>query len=309
MEVRFFGEFEAVAGGLPVPVRGAKQRTVLALLALHRGKPVSADRLIDALWGDRQVANPVNALQAQIGQLRRTLGATAIVTSDAGYALDIGPDDLDAARFEQLVAQGRRLLEEGEMAPASTALGEALRLRRGEPLAEFADAGFADAERAHLAELTLVAIETRVEADLALGRHGELVGELEALCREHPLRERLWELLMLALYRAGRQGDALGAVWRPPPPPAGSCPPHRDRPASPAGYSGPPRSAPRVPPCDRRSCSMAPAGCPWPPAPEPPRDLPGRLRPATGPGPGSGPGVPAVRGRGRCRARQPDDHG
>ena len=211
MEVRFFGEFEAVEGGVPVPVRGAKQRTVLALLALHRGQPVSADRLIDALWGDGQVANPVNALQAQIGQLRRTLGATAIVTSDAGYALDIGPDDVDAARFEQLVAKGRRLLEEGETALASTALGEALRLRRGEPLTEFAYAGFADAERAHLAELTLVAIETRAEADLVLGRHGELAGELEALCREHPLRERLWELLMLALYRAGRQAEALRA--------------------------------------------------------------------------------------------------
>jgi DNA-binding SARP family transcriptional activator len=87
---------------------------VLALLALQRGKPVSADRLIDALWGDRQVANPVNALQAQIGHLRRTLGATAIVTSEAGHALDIGPDDVDAARFEQLVAKGRRLLEAGQ---------------------------------------------------------------------------------------------------------------------------------------------------------------------------------------------------
>ena len=83
-----------------MPVRGVKQRTVLALLAVHRGKPVSADRLIEALWGDRQVANPANALQAQIGQLRRTLGATAIVTAEAGYALDVGPDDLDAARFE-----------------------------------------------------------------------------------------------------------------------------------------------------------------------------------------------------------------
>ena len=97
------------------------------------------------------------------------------------------------------------------MALASAVLGEALRLRRGEPLTEFAYAGFADAERAHLADLTLVAIETRVEADLMLGRHGELVGELEALCREHPLRERLWELLMLALYRAGRQAEALRA--------------------------------------------------------------------------------------------------
>ena len=196
---------------MPVPVRGAKQRALLALLALRPGQPVSADRLIDVLWGDGQVAHPVNALQAQIGQLRRTLGPAAILTSEAGYALDVGPEDVDVVRFEQLVAQGRRLLEEGETALASTALGEALRLRRGEPLADFTYAGFFDAERAHLDELTLVAIETRAEADLVLGRHGELVGELEALCREHPLRERLWELLMLALYRAGRQAEALRA--------------------------------------------------------------------------------------------------
>ena len=99
----------------------------------------------------------------------------------------------------------------GRWYPRSTALSEALRLRRGEPLTEFAYAGFADGERAHLAELTLVAIETRVEADLALGRHSQLIGELEALCREHPLRERLRELRMLALYRAGRQAEALRA--------------------------------------------------------------------------------------------------
>ena len=111
MEVRFFGEFEAIEAGVPVPVRGTKQRAVLALLALQRGRPVSADRLIDVLWGEERIANAANALQAQIGQLRRTLGATAIVTSEAGYALDVGPDDLDAARFEQLVAQGRRLLD------------------------------------------------------------------------------------------------------------------------------------------------------------------------------------------------------
>ena len=194
-----------------MPVRGVKQRTVLALLALQRGKPVSADRLIEALWGDRQVANAANALQAQIGQLRRTLGAAAIVPSEAGYALDVGPDDFDAARFEQLVAKARRLLQEGETALASSTLRQALQLRRGEPLSEFAYAGFADAERAHLDDLTLVATEARAEADLVLGHHGELVSELEALCREHPLRERLWELLMLALYRAGRQAGALRA--------------------------------------------------------------------------------------------------
>ena len=211
MEVRLFGELEALDGGVPVPVRGAKQRALLALLALQRGQPVSADRLIDVLWGDGQAANPANALQAQIGQLRRTLGPAAILTTEAGYALTAGPDEVDVVRFERLVAKGQRLAADGEMAPASAALGEALRLRRGEPLAEFTYAGFFDAERTRLDELTLVATESRAGADLGLGRYGELAGELEALCREHPLRERLWELLILALYRSGRQAEALRA--------------------------------------------------------------------------------------------------
>ena len=211
MEVRLFGELEAVASGVPVPVRGAKQRALLALLALQRGQPVSADRLIDALWGDGQAANPANALQAQIGQLRRTLGPAAILTTEAGYTLTAGPDEVNVVRFEQLVAKGQRLAADGELEPASAALGEALRLRCGEPLAEFTYAGFFDAERAHLNELTLVAIESRAGADLGLGRHGELAGELEARCREHPLRERLWELFILALYRSGRQAEALRA--------------------------------------------------------------------------------------------------
>src|SRR5579859_4980014 len=211
MEVRLFGELEALADGVPVPVRGAKQRALLALLALQRGQPVSADRLIDVLWGDGQAAHPVNALQAQIGQLRRTLGPAAILTTEAGYALTAGPDEVDVVRFERLVAKGQRLAADGELEPASAALGEALRLRRGEPLAEFTYAAFFDAERTRLDELTLVAAESRAGADLGLGRHGELAGELEALCREHPLRERLWELLILALYRAGRQAEALRA--------------------------------------------------------------------------------------------------
>ena len=212
MQVRLFGELEALAAGVPVPVRGAKQRALLALLALQRGQPVSADRLIDTLWGDGQAANPANALQAQIGQLRRTFGAAAIVTSDAGYALAVPPDQVDVVRFEQLVRKGRRLAADGELASASETLGEALGLRRGEPLAEFAYAGlFFDAERTRLDELTLVATESRAEADLGLGRHGELAGELEARCRDHPLRERLWELRILALYRSGRQAEALSA--------------------------------------------------------------------------------------------------
>ena len=206
-----FGELEAVQAGVSVPVRGAKQRALLALLALQRGKPVSSDRLIEHLWGDGEVAKPANALQAQIAQLRRSLGSAVIVTSEGGYALRIGPDDVDVVRFEQLVVTGRRLVEEGEVALSSTALGEALALRRGEPLAEFAYAVFAYVERSHLYELTLVAIQVRAGADPALGLHGELIGELEALCREHPLRQRLWELLILALYQAGRQAEALRA--------------------------------------------------------------------------------------------------
>jgi len=209
MEVRLFGELEALTGGVPVPVRGVKQRTLLALLALQRGQPVSAGRLIDLLWDDRQAANPANALQTQIGQLRRTLGPAAILTTETGYALAVGPGEVDVVRFEQLVAKGRRLAADGELAPASATLCEALRLRRGEPLAEFTNAGLFDAERARLDELTLVAIESRAGADLGLGHHGELAGELEALCREHPLRERLRELLILALYRSGRQAEAL----------------------------------------------------------------------------------------------------
>jgi predicted ATPase/DNA-binding SARP family transcriptional activator len=211
MEVRLFGEFEVAEAGVPIAIRGGKQRALLALLALNRGGPVSADRLIDQLWVDEQPAKPANALQAQIGQLRRSLGATSITTSEAGYTLAAAPEDIDIVRFEQLVAQGRRLIAEGEGALGSAALSEALCLRRGEPLAEFAFAEFARSERAHLEELTVVAIEARAEADLARGRHRELVDELEALCRHHPLRERLWELLMLALYGAGRQADALRA--------------------------------------------------------------------------------------------------
>ena len=133
--MRLFGQLEAADGGVAFAVRGAKQRALLALLALHRGEPVSADQLIDALWGDGQAANPVNALQAQIGQLRRTLGAGTIVTTEAGYALAVGPDEVDVVRFEQLVAKGRRLAEQGEMALPSATLAEALGQRRGEPTA------------------------------------------------------------------------------------------------------------------------------------------------------------------------------
>ena len=265
MQVRLFGELEAEQASVPVPVRGAKQRALLALLALRPGQPVSADRLIDVLWGDGQAANPANALQAQIGQLRRTLGPAAIVTTEVGYALDAGPDDVNVVRFEHLVAQGRRLAEAGQAADASAALGEALGLRRGEPLADFTYTGFLDAERARLDELTLVAIETRTGADLVLGRHGEVAAELEAWCRAHPLRERLWELLILALYRAGRQADALRAYTE-----------VRDRLARELGID----PGPALRELQARILAQDPSLSPEPVQPGPPRAAPASAAPA-----------------------------
>jgi predicted ATPase/DNA-binding SARP family transcriptional activator len=211
MEVRLFGDLQVIEGEVPRPVRGPKQRALLALLALQQGGPINGDRLIDALWGDDTPSNPANALQALVAQLRRVLGSDAILTSDAGYALKVRPEDVDIVRFERMVVEARRSAGEGQAAAASTLLAEALSLSRGEPLAEFAYAGFADGERVRVAELVLLAMEVRAEAELALGRHEELVGDLDALCRQYPLRERLWELLMLALYRAGRQAEALRA--------------------------------------------------------------------------------------------------
>jgi predicted ATPase/DNA-binding SARP family transcriptional activator len=211
MEVRLFGDLEVIEEGMPRSVRGPKQRALLALLALQQGGPVNGDRLIDALWGDDTPGNPANALQALVAQLRRVLGSDAILTSDAGYALKVRPEDVDIFRFERMVVEARRSAGEGKASVASTLVAEALSLSRGEPLAEFAYVGFADGERARVAELVLLAIEVRAEAELALGRHEELVGDLDAMCRQYPLRERLWELLMLALYRAGRQAEALRA--------------------------------------------------------------------------------------------------
>jgi len=160
-------------------------------LALNRGNPVSADRLIDQLWGDGRTAKPANALQAQIVQLRRTLGASAIVTSESGYALEISAADLDAARFEDLVAEGRRLSAEGEVARASAVLGDALRLRRGEPLSS-SPMPVSPTPSGPSQRVSPGGNRVQGRSDLELGDHNELVGELEALCRDHPLRERLW---------------------------------------------------------------------------------------------------------------------
>jgi predicted ATPase/class 3 adenylate cyclase len=169
------------------------------------------ERLVDALWGERPPATAVKALQVYISQLRKTLGEGVVETRPLGYLVQVEDGALDLRRFERLLAEGRRLLDEGAAAQAGEVLREALALWRGEPLADFRYEEFAADAIGRLDELRLVALGLRLQADLALGRAAEVVPELEALVREHPLRESLRELLILALYRSGRQADALAA--------------------------------------------------------------------------------------------------
>ena len=204
MEFRILGPLEVLEDGHQVPLGGSKQRALLASLLLHANEVVSRDRLIDELWGASPPDTAPTALQVYVSQLRKALGRDLILTQPPGYLVRVSDGELDLHRFEQLVATARA--EE----PAQTAplLREGLALWRGAPLAELGDS-FARAERARLEEQRLAALEQRIQADLTLGRHAELVPELEGLVREHPLRERLRGQLMLALYRCGRQADAL----------------------------------------------------------------------------------------------------
>jgi len=213
MEFRILGPLEVHDGAARVPIPGAKERALLADLLIHAGRVVAADRLIDDLWGERPPGNPANALQGRVSQLRRALGpaaATLLATRPPGYSVEVGPDRVDAARFERLVAEAGRAAATSRQ-DAVRLLDEALGLWRGPALAEFADLPWAQAEAARLEELRLAAVEARSDLALAAGGHGELVGELEALVAAHPTRERLRGQLILALYRSGRQADALRA--------------------------------------------------------------------------------------------------
>ena len=209
MDYRILGPFEVATNDRSLALGGAQQRALLALLVIHRNQALTTDRLIDELWGDQTPPTAVKTLQGYISNLRKVLPADAIVTQGRGYVLTVEPDGVDVARFEQLVAEGRRALDAGDPALARDQLSAALGLFRGDPLSDFAYLSFAQNEIARVEELRLAAIEDRVEADLALGQHAVLVGELERLVREHPTRERLTGQLMLALYRSGRQADAL----------------------------------------------------------------------------------------------------
>ena len=183
-----------------------KQRALLAMLLLHREEVVSGARLIEALWGEEPPETAQTALHGHVSALRKLLGSDRIRTRPSGYLLQVSAGEVDVARFESLVAQARERDDAGER---SACLRKALALWRGEPLAELHYEAFAEREIARLEQLRLAAVEDRVDADLALGRHHELVLELEPLVAEHPFRERLRGQLMLALYRCGRQADAL----------------------------------------------------------------------------------------------------
>jgi DNA-binding SARP family transcriptional activator len=200
MEFRILGPLEVVEGERVVDLAAAKHRTLLAMLLLHANEIVSTERLIDALWESRPPETAQKTLQVYISQLRKTLGKDRVQTKAPGYLVYVDEDELDLSRFQRLVEDGR--------------LRDALMLWRGPPLAEFSYERFAQAEIARLEELRLSCLERRIGDDLAAGRHAELVGELESLVQIHPLREQLRAQLMLALYRSGRQAEALAAYQR-----------------------------------------------------------------------------------------------
>src|ERR671935_340892 len=207
LEFRILGPFEVGRNGEPLEIPAGKPRALLAVLLLRAGEVVSVDTLVDELWGEQPPATAAKNVQVYVARLRRALGDGVLVTQAPGYALRVDPEQFDAARFQALVEEAR--LE--EPARAAPRLERALALWRGPPLADFAYEPFAQDEIRRLDDLRLGALEDRVEADLALGRHEAVIGELESLTRAHPLRERLQGLLLLALYRCGRQADALEA--------------------------------------------------------------------------------------------------
>ncbi|HVV12353.1 BTAD domain-containing putative transcriptional regulator [Amycolatopsis sp.] len=209
MQVSVLGPVRVRADdGAPIEVGGARLRMLLARLALDANRPVTAEALVDGLWGAEPPADAANALQSLVSRLRKALGDSGRLTSaGGGYLLKV--EEVDAHRFEQLAARGRRELAAAHHADASAALTEALTLWQGEALSDVVDAPFVQAPAARLADLRAAAIEDRFEAELELGRYAEILADLEAEGAANPLRERLAGLRMRALYAAGRQSDAL----------------------------------------------------------------------------------------------------
>jgi DNA-binding SARP family transcriptional activator len=207
VEFRILGALEVEVDRSPVPVSGRLQRALLAVLLLEAGRVVPTDRLVDLLWGERAPRTATTSLQNAISRLRKELGPDLLETRSPGYVLRAEPEQVDAHRFELLVRDARTVGPEERR----ELLERALSLWRGPALAEFAYESFAQPEIHRLEELRLVALGERIDADLELGRHGDVVGELDALVQAHPLRETFRRQQMLALYRSGRQAEALEA--------------------------------------------------------------------------------------------------
>jgi DNA-binding SARP family transcriptional activator len=215
MDFRILGPLEVLDEDRVVALGGSKQRALLGVLLLHANETLSTEQLIDELWSERPPATAAKTVQVHVSRLRKALAgdgrAGPIVTREHGYRLEIDAERLDARRFERLVDEGRRELGARRPQRAVPALEEARAMWRGEPLADLAYEQFAQREIARLADLRVAGLELLIEAKLALGGHAEVVSELEALIAEHPYRERLRAQLMLALYRADRQAEALQA--------------------------------------------------------------------------------------------------
>jgi DNA-binding SARP family transcriptional activator len=209
MQVRILGPLQLEEGGRRITVGGLRQRAVLASLVLHANEVVPSEQLLVDLWGEDAPLSAANALQAAISRVRRALPPGRLITKAPGYLLRIFPEELDVSQFEQLVFEGREALAAGAAAQAAGTLSQALSLWQGPALADFRYEPFAQTEIARLEELHLTCLEERVEADLALGSASVLIAELRQLVAEHPVRERLRGQLMLALYRDGRQTEAL----------------------------------------------------------------------------------------------------
>jgi DNA-binding SARP family transcriptional activator/ABC-type transport system substrate-binding protein len=218
VEFRILGPLEVLDEGKPLPLGGAKQRSTFAMLLLARNQVVSRDRLIEGLWGASPPPTAAATLDTYLSRLRRVLpgagDAARLVTQPPGYRLRVEAGELDLERFETLLERARMARASGDAGTAARELREALDLFRGTPLEDLVHAPFAQDEIGPLEELRLIALERRLEAELADGRDAELVGELEALTARNPFRETLWAELMLALYRSGRQVEALDAFDR-----------------------------------------------------------------------------------------------
>jgi len=212
VEVRLLGPLAVRVGGRSLELGKGNEGSLVALLALHANAPVPGEEIIDGLWPEAP-STAREMVRIYVGRARKRIGSSLIVTEAAGYALSVDPEQVDALRFERLCTEASRRLEEGDLERVVASVDEALALWRGTPLPEL-DAPFVRVERRRFEELRLTAIEDRMDAELARGRAPNLIAELEAMTHEHPFRERVRAQFMLALYRTGRQKDALEEFQR-----------------------------------------------------------------------------------------------